>query len=41
MDLNITVSGLQNAINSVGSTKTELTSGGLMDENSFADPQKV
>ncbi|KAM0947929.1 putative non-reducing end alpha-L-arabinofuranosidase [Dioscorea sansibarensis] len=41
VDLKITVSGLQNAINSVGSMKTELTSGDLMDENSFAEPRKV
>ncbi|KAJ0977953.1 hypothetical protein J5N97_013427 [Dioscorea zingiberensis] len=41
VDLKITVSGLPNAVNPIGSTKTVLTSDGLMDENSFTEPQKV
>lgn len=42
VNLNITVSGLENAIiSSSGATKTVLTSGNLMDENSFSAPMKV
>ncbi|XP_010904719.1 alpha-L-arabinofuranosidase 1 [Elaeis guineensis] len=41
VNLNICVTGLQNAVNSVGSTKTILTSTNLMDENSFTEPKKV
>lgn len=37
----ISVSGLQDAVKSSGSTKTILTSGNLMDENSFTEPKKV
>ncbi|XP_008786787.1 alpha-L-arabinofuranosidase 1-like [Phoenix dactylifera] len=41
VNLNISVSGLQNALNSGGSTKTILTSTNLKDENSFTEPNKV
>ncbi|XP_073114418.1 alpha-L-arabinofuranosidase 1 isoform X2 [Elaeis guineensis] len=41
VNLKISVAGLQNAVNSVGSTKTVLTSSNLMDENSFEEPNKV
>lgn len=37
----ILVSGLQNMVASQGSVKTVLTSGNLMDENSFRAPKKV
>lgn len=42
MNLNISVDGLGlNSIQESGSTKTELTSANLMDENSFTNPKKV
>ncbi|KAL5197437.1 hypothetical protein ABZP36_000949 [Zizania latifolia] len=41
VDLNISVSGLENGIKSSGSKKTVLTSSGALDENSFQQPQKV
>ncbi|KAJ0979015.1 hypothetical protein J5N97_014489 [Dioscorea zingiberensis] len=41
VNLKITVAGLQNAVNSFGSTITVLTSKNLMDENSFKEPNKV
>lgn len=40
MNLKISVSGLEAGINSLGAT-TVLTSGDLMDENSFDKPNKV
>lgn len=40
--LNISLNGLEpNSINMAGSKKTILTSGNLMDENSFKEPRKV
>ncbi|KAI4991732.1 hypothetical protein ZWY2020_040118 [Hordeum vulgare] len=39
--LTISATGLQGSINALGSTATVLTSGGVMDENSFANPNKV
>ncbi|OAY41104.1 alpha-L-arabinofuranosidase 1 [Manihot esculenta] len=42
VNLNISVDGLGlNSIQESGSTKTELTSANLMDENSFTNPKKV
>ena len=41
IDLQISVVGLQNTINQLASTKTTLTTGNLMDENSFQEPNKV
>ncbi|XP_039119840.1 LOW QUALITY PROTEIN: alpha-L-arabinofuranosidase 1-like [Dioscorea cayenensis subsp. rotundata] len=41
VNLKIAVSGLQNVVNSSGSTTTVLTSKNLMDENSFKEPNKV
>ncbi|KAM0953955.1 putative non-reducing end alpha-L-arabinofuranosidase [Dioscorea sansibarensis] len=41
VNLKITVSGLQNVVNSSASTTTVLTSKNLMDENSFKEPNKV
>ncbi|KAG1365528.1 putative Alpha-L-arabinofuranosidase 1 [Cocos nucifera] len=41
VNLNISVTGLQNAVSSVGSTKTILTSTNLKDENSFTEPKKI
>ncbi|EHA8590815.1 alpha-L-arabinofuranosidase 1 [Cocos nucifera] len=41
VNLKISVAGLQNAVNSVGSTMTVLTSSNLKDENSFEEPNKV
>lgn len=41
VNLKISVAGLENAVNSVGSTSTVLNSSNLMDENSFEEPIKV
>ncbi|TVU37157.1 hypothetical protein EJB05_10457 [Eragrostis curvula] len=41
VDLNISVAGLANSIKNSGSKKTILTSSGLLDENSFQQPEKV
>lgn len=41
VNMKISVAGLQNTINSSGSTKTILTSGNVMDQNSFNAPNKV
>lgn len=41
VNLKILVSGLQNDITSSGSLKTVLSSGNLMDANSFSSPRKV
>ncbi|KAK1677800.1 hypothetical protein QYE76_038648 [Lolium multiflorum] len=41
VDLNITITGLGNAIKSSGSKKTVLTSSAPLDENSFQQPEKV
>lgn len=37
----ISTTGLGTSVNAVGSTVTVLTSGNVMDENSFSHPQKV
>ncbi|MCD7472449.1 aspartate-semialdehyde dehydrogenase-like protein [Datura stramonium] len=39
--LNISISGLENSLQSSGAIKTILTSSNVMDENSFTDPKKV
>nr|CAD1817335.1 unnamed protein product [Ananas comosus var. bracteatus] len=41
VNLKISVSGLQQSVNSVGSSQTVLTSSNVMDENSFDHPNKV
>ncbi|KAF7064654.1 hypothetical protein CFC21_070920 [Triticum aestivum] len=41
VSLTISATGLQSSINALGSTATVLTSGSVMDENSFANPNKV
>lgn len=42
VSLKISITGLeQNSIQALGSTKTVLTSGNVMDENSFKEPKKV
>ncbi|KAL6648248.1 hypothetical protein ACP70R_012472 [Stipagrostis hirtigluma subsp. patula] len=41
VNLNISVTGLENDIQTFGSIKTVLTSGWLRDENSFQNPDKV
>lgn len=41
MSLTISATGVQGSINALGSTVTVLTSGSVMDENSFANPNKV
>ncbi|XP_047310332.1 alpha-L-arabinofuranosidase 1-like [Impatiens glandulifera] len=42
VNLKISIEGLDsNSLSSTGSTRTDLTSGGLMDENSFSMPKKV
>ncbi|PHU06186.1 Alpha-L-arabinofuranosidase 2 [Capsicum chinense] len=39
--LNISISGLENSLQSFGAAKTIITSSNVMDENSFADPKKI
>jgi len=41
VSLTISTSGLQASVNALGSTTTVLTSGNVMDENSFSNPNKV
>ncbi|XP_039835507.1 alpha-L-arabinofuranosidase 1-like isoform X1 [Panicum virgatum] len=41
ISLTISTSGLQASVNALGSTTTVLTSGNVMDENSFSNPNKV
>ncbi|KAK8925995.1 Alpha-L-arabinofuranosidase 1 [Platanthera zijinensis] len=41
VNLKITITGLEETINSSGASKTILTSGNVMDENSFGVPNKV
>jgi len=41
VSLTISTSGLQASVNALGSTATVLTSGNVMDENSFSNPNKV
>ncbi|VAI15796.1 unnamed protein product [Triticum turgidum subsp. durum] len=41
VSLTFSATGLQGSINALGSTATVLTSGSVMDENSFANPNKV
>ena len=41
IDLSISITGLENEIQTFGSVKTVLTSGSLRDENSFQQPDKV
>jgi hypothetical protein len=41
VNLKISVSGLTHTINSLSSSTTILTSGNVMDENSFLNPTKV
>ncbi|KAM0875241.1 hypothetical protein ACQ4PT_036930 [Festuca glaucescens] len=41
VDLSISITGLENDIQTFGSVKTVLTSGSLRDENSFQQPDKV
>nr|CAD1817330.1 unnamed protein product [Ananas comosus var. bracteatus] len=41
VNLKISVSGLQQSVNSLGSSQTVLTSSNVMDENSFDHPNKV
>ncbi|EMS51122.1 Alpha-L-arabinofuranosidase 1 [Triticum urartu] len=41
VDLSISITGLENEIQTFGSIKTVLTSGSLRDENSFQQPDKV
>lgn len=42
VSLKISITGLeQNSIQALGSMKTVLTSGNVMDENSFKEPKKV
>ncbi|KAM3255988.1 hypothetical protein ACQJBY_048880 [Aegilops geniculata] len=41
VSLTLSATGLQGSINALGSTATVLTSGSVMDENSFANPNKV
>jgi alpha-N-arabinofuranosidase len=41
VSLTISTSGLQASVNALGSTATVLTSGNVMDENSFSNPTKV
>jgi hypothetical protein len=41
VSLTISTSGLQASVNALGSTATVLTSGNVMDENSFSNPIKV
>ncbi|CAM0872953.1 unnamed protein product [Alopecurus aequalis] len=41
VDLSISITGLENDIQTFGSIKTVLTSGSLRDENSFQQPDKV
>ncbi|CAD6268778.1 unnamed protein product [Miscanthus lutarioriparius] len=41
VSLTISTSGLQASVNALGSTATVLTSGNVMDENSFSNPSKV
>ncbi|XP_055808624.1 alpha-L-arabinofuranosidase 1-like [Solanum dulcamara] len=39
--LSISISGLENSLQSCDATKTILTSSNVMDENSFTDPEKI
>ncbi|XP_072151726.1 alpha-L-arabinofuranosidase 1-like [Setaria viridis] len=41
VSLKISASGLEAIVNALGSTSTILTSGNVMDENSFSNPTKV
>ena len=41
VSLTISITGLQASVNALGSTTTVLTSGNVMDENSFSNPNKV
>lgn len=41
VSLSISATGLQGSVNALGSTATILTSGNVMDENSFSNPNKV
>ncbi|TVU50704.1 hypothetical protein EJB05_02091 [Eragrostis curvula] len=41
VSLKISTSGLQASVNALGSTATVMTSGNVMDENSFSNPNKV
>ncbi|VAI06210.1 unnamed protein product [Triticum turgidum subsp. durum] len=41
IDLSISITGLENEVQTFGSIKTVLTSGSLRDENSFQQPDKV
>jgi alpha-L-arabinofuranosidase len=41
VNLTVSTSGLGASVNALGSTATVLTSGNVMDENSFSNPNKV
>jgi hypothetical protein len=41
VSLTISTTGIEGSINALGSTATVLTSGNVMDENSFTNPNKV
>uniref|UniRef100_A0ACD5XTI7 Uncharacterized protein n=1 Tax=Avena sativa TaxID=4498 RepID=A0ACD5XTI7_AVESA len=41
VSLTISTTGIENSVNALGSTATVLTSGEVMDENSFPNPNKV